>query len=140
VGGGRAPAKNDLALYEWPNINHLGTDFDDIFHIGICDDTYLTISRCDLGKRCAMKTKCQDKCEVVDERECTIKVCSGNNCSYPTKKDGCIFCNGDWQAKRTDIVVCKSGKFLSQSCPDNKWCLGDGECKAHCGKVDTNEV
>jgi hypothetical protein len=120
---------------------HLDNEFDDIFQIGTCDDTHLTTSRCDLGKRCNMKTKCQATCEVVVERECSMQICIGNNCSYhTTKKDGCIFCNGAWQTERTDIVVCKSGQLLYQSCPDNKWCLGQGECKAHCGRVDTSEV
>uniref|UniRef100_A0A914ELF9 Uncharacterized protein n=1 Tax=Acrobeloides nanus TaxID=290746 RepID=A0A914ELF9_9BILA len=52
-----------------------------------------------------MKTKCQAGCEVVDERECTVQICQGNNCSQATKKDGCTFCNGAWQTKRTDMVI-----------------------------------
>jgi hypothetical protein len=128
---------------------HLGNDFDDIFQIAICDATYYkpisayltrpTISRCDLGKRCNEKTKCQAKCEVVEERECPIQKCVGNNCSsHTTKKDGCVFCDGAWQIEKTDIMVCRSGELLKRSCPADKWCMSQGDCKAHCESVDTN--
>uniref|UniRef100_A0A914BZC0 Protein kinase domain-containing protein n=1 Tax=Acrobeloides nanus TaxID=290746 RepID=A0A914BZC0_9BILA len=129
----------------------IGNDFDDIFQIATCDYTYYkpisaylarpTISRCDLGKRCTTKTQCQAKCEVVEKQECLLQTCVGNNCStisHTTIKDGCVLCDGAWQIGKTDIMVCRSGELLKRSCPANKWCMSQGDCKARCEEVDTN--
>uniref|UniRef100_A0A914CH32 Uncharacterized protein n=1 Tax=Acrobeloides nanus TaxID=290746 RepID=A0A914CH32_9BILA len=87
-----------------------------------------------------MKIKCQAKCEVVDEQECPLQKCIGNNCSSNiTKKDGCVFCDGAWQTEKTDMMVCRSGELLKKSCKDNEWCTSQGECKAQCERVDPND-
>uniref|UniRef100_A0A914CJW7 Protein kinase domain-containing protein n=1 Tax=Acrobeloides nanus TaxID=290746 RepID=A0A914CJW7_9BILA len=37
------------------------------------------------------------------------------------------------------MMVCKSGELLKKSCRDNEWCSSQGECKAQCERVDTND-